>query len=118
MTVSIATVLRAPHTVAVAPTETLLDALTREETRSTAALTVQIYNPDASQTCTVILYRKQTGMTEWSVWDSVSFAAVLPLTSVSADFLVGTTDLIEIRGTQSGAGGDVQIGIIRRAANP
>lgn len=103
-------VLRAPHTVAVAPTDTTLESFTRDELHTARRVTLQAYNADAAQTFVGIVYRKQTGMTEFSVYDDVTFSAVLPLTSRSLVLDVEGGDLFEFRGTQSGAGGNVQSG--------
>lgn len=119
MSVSQSAALRAPHTVAVTPTEKTLDSLTRDELKTTSRVAVQVYNADATQTFNGIIYRKQTGMTGWAVFDSNSLAGVGPLTAAPVvDLDVSSTDLLEVRGTMSGLGGNVQIGIMRRAARP
>ena len=110
-------VLRAPHTVSVAPTETTLDSFTRAELRTAKRITVQVYHANAGQVFTGIVYVKQTGMTDFAIYDDTQLVAA---STVSKIIVVDTGgfDLIEVRGTLSGAGGNVQTGTTRISNSP
>lgn len=118
MSVNPSQVLRAPHTVAVAPTETTIESFTRLELRTASRVTVQVYNANALQTFAGIIYAKQTSMSEFAVYDDVTLASVGPL--ISKQVVIDTLgiDLLEFRGRQSGAGGDVQTGTTRVSNSP
>jgi len=118
MSTNPSTVLRSPHTVAVAPTETTLESFTRTQLQTAKRITVQVYNADGAQTFAGIIYRKQTGMSGYAVYDDVTFAAVTFGTSKDLVVDVEGTDVCELRGTMSGAGGNVQSGVIRISNSP
>ncbi len=118
MSISQTAPLRAVATVAVAPTETTIASLTRDELKGAKRVTVYIYNADATQTFAGLVYRKMTNGTAYAPSTLPDFGSIGPLTAAMADLDVEGTDLVEIRGTQSGAGGNVQIGVNRKVATP
>ena len=109
--------LLAPTTVTVAPTETTLASFTRDDLKRTKRVTVQI-DGHATQMLTVAIYRRQTGMTRFALSDTGLLTPVLAGESRMADLDVYGTDELEIRGYLDGAGGDVQIGVVRAAELP
>lgn len=108
----------AASTVSVAPTETTVLSVGRELLRAAKRLTVQLYNADGSQTFAGTIYRRMSGINNWAASSFEDFASVGPLTSVVADLDVEGTDYLELRGTMSGAGGDVQVAASRKGATP
>ena len=118
MSVGQSTVLRTPRLVAVAPTETTLESYTRLEIRTAKRITVQVYHANAAQTFSGIVYRRQAGMTGYVVYDDVTLAGVV--SGASKDLVIDCegTDEIEVRGTLSGAGGNVQTGTTRISNSP
>jgi hypothetical protein len=118
MSVSQSSPLVAPVTVVVAPTETTLCSFARDTLKGAKRVTVQVYNANAAQTFVGVVYRRKTGMSAWAPSTIGDFASVGPLTSVMADLDVEGTDELELRGTMSGAGGNVQVGATRKAATP
>lgn len=108
--------LVAATTVAVAPTETTLCSLTRTMLRGAERVSVQVYNTDAAQTFVGTVYRRKADMGAWAASTLPDFSSVGALSSVMADIDVEGTDELEVRGTMSGAGGDVQIGVTKVAS--
>jgi hypothetical protein len=104
--------------VTVAPTETTVASFARSMLNGAKRVTVQVVNLDVTQTFVGVVYRKKSGMSAWAPSTMPDFASIGPLTSVMADLDVEGTDLLEIRGTMSGAGGDVEVGATRKAATP
>jgi hypothetical protein len=117
VSVNPATTLRAAHTVAVAPTETLLDSFTREELRTAKRITYQVYNPTA-QTFAGIIYLKVAGVSVFAPSTMPDFANVAPGDSALAHIDVEGVDALEIRGLLDGLGGDIEAGATRKAATP
>lgn len=118
MSVNPASPLQTPVTVAVAPTETTVLTVTRDSLRAARRITVQIYNADAAQTFAGVVYRKVRNMTAYAVSTLPDFSSIGPLSSVMADLDVEGTDELQIRGTMSGAGGNVQVGATRKGDSP
>lgn len=118
MSVSQSSPLVAPVTVTVAPTETTLCSFTRDTLKGAKRVTVQVYNANASQTFVGLVYRRKAGMSAWALSTLSDFVSVGPLSSAMADLDVEGTDELEVRGTMSGAGGNVQVGATRKAATP
>lgn len=118
MSVSQSSPLTGPTTVAVAPTETTLCSFNRDTLKGASRITVQVYNTDAAQTFAGIVYRRKANMSAWAPSTITDFSSVDPLTSAMADLDVAGTDELELRGTMSGAGGDIQVGATRKAATP
>ena len=102
-----------PRLVPVAASETTLESYTRAELRTSKRLVVQVYHANAAQVFAGIIYRRQTGMTGFAVYDDVTLSGVV--SGQSKDIVIDTegTDEIELRGTLSGAGGNVQTGTTR-----
>lgn len=95
-----------PTVVTVAPTETVVltqDIATRED------FSVQVVNLDPAQTFAGTVYVRAQGETAWAPADYGAFSAVAPLASVLAPMPVKGIAAIELRGTMSGAGGDVRV---------
>lgn len=118
MTVSISGPLAAATTVAVAPTETTILSVSRDTLRGAKRLTVGVENLDATQSFTGAVYRRMSGMTAWAQSPLADFASILAGAAVVADLDVEGTDELEVRGTMSGAGGDVLVRANRKAATP
>jgi hypothetical protein len=118
MSVSQTSPLVAPVLVSVAPTETTLCSFARDTLKGAKRVTVQVYNTDATQTFEGLIYRRKAGMSAWAPSTMPDFASVAPLASVMADIDVEGTDELELRGTMSGLGGDIQVGATRKAATP
>jgi hypothetical protein len=118
MSVSISSPLVAPVTVAVAPTETTVCSFKRGTLQGAKRITIQVSNLDATQTFNGTVYRRKAGMAAWAPSTIPDFTDLLPLTSVMADLDVEGTDELEVRGTMSGSGGDVEVGATRKAATP
>ncbi len=118
MTVSTSSPLNAATTVAVAPTETTVLSVSRESLRGAKRLTVGVENKDGSQTFVGVVYRRMNGMTAWAASSLGDFASIAAGSSVVADLDVEGTDELELRGTMSGAGGNVLVKANRKAATP
>lgn len=118
MSVSVSAPLLAPTTVAVAPTETVVCSFTRDSLKGAKRLTVQVSNADATQTFAGTVYRRLRGMTLWTASTIGDFGSIAPSTAVVADLDVEGTDEVEVRGTMSGAGGNVSVAANRKAATP
>ena len=102
--------------MAVAATETTLDTFTRVELRTAKRVTTQVYHANAGQVFAGIIYRRQTGMTAFAVYDDVTLANVA--SGISKDIVIDCegSDEIEVRGTLSGLGGNVQTGTTRNSS--
>ena len=118
MSVSTSSPLSVATTVAVAPTETTVLSVARESMRGAKRLTVGIENKDGSQVFAGMVYRRMSGMTAWAASTIGDFASIAAGTSVVADLDVEGTDEVEVRGTMSGAGGNVLVKANRKAATP
>jgi hypothetical protein len=118
MTVSTSSPLNAVTTVAVAPTETVVLSVARESLRGAKRITVGVQNDDGSQTFAGTVYRRLAGMTVWAASTIGDFGSIAAGTSVVADLDVEGTDELEVRGTMSGAGGNVRVKATRKAATP
>jgi len=118
MTVSTSSPLNSVTTVAVAPTETTVLSVARESLRGAKRLTVGVQNDDGSQTFAGTVYRRLNGMTTWAASTLSDFASVAAGSAVVADIDVEGTDELELRGTMSGAGGNVKVKATRKAATP
>lgn len=118
MSVSQSSPLVAPVTVSVAPTETTLCSFTRETLKGAKQVTIQVVNLDAAQTFVGIVYRRKAGMSAWAPSTLPDFSSVNALSSVMVDIPVEGTDELELRGTMSGAGGNMQVGATRKASTP
>jgi hypothetical protein len=81
-------------------------------------VTIQVVNLDATQTFVGIVYRRKAGMSAWAPSTLPDFSSVGPLASVMVDIPVRGTDELELRGTMSGIGGNMQVGATRMAATP
>ena len=118
MSVSVSGRLTLPTTVAVAPTETVVVSYLREVLKGAQRITVQVVNSDATQTFSGNVYRRLQGAGTWALSDFTDFATIAPLASAVADMDVEGTDEFELRGTMSGAGGNVLVAATRKAATP
>ena len=118
MSVSTSSPLNSVATVAVAPTETVVLSVSREKLRGAKRITVGLQNDDGSQTFAGTIYRRLNGMTVWAASSIGDFASVTAGTAVVADLDVEGTDELELRGTMSGAGGNVKVKATRKAATP
>lgn len=118
MSVSISGPLSAAVTVAVAPTETTVLSVSRDTLRGAKRLTVGVENLDGTQSFTGAVYRRMSGMTAWAASSVADFASMTAGSSVVADLDVEGTDELEVRGTMSGAGGDVLVRANRKASTP
>lgn len=118
MTVSISSPLNSATIVAVAPTETTILSVSRESLRGAKRLTVGVENKDGSQTFAGTIYRRMSGMTAWAASSLGDYASIAAGASVVADLDVEGTDELELRGTMSGAGGNVLVKANRKAATP
>ena len=105
-------------TVAVAPTETTILSVSRDTLRGAKRLTVGVENLDATQTFAGVVYRRMSGMTTWAASSLPDFSSMPALSSVVSDLDVEGTDELEVRGTMSGAGGDVLVRANRKASTP
>jgi hypothetical protein len=117
MSVSVLAVVSAPTVISVAPTETVLLRVSREHCRASKRVTVQITNNDGSQTFSGTVYRRLNGMA-FAPSTLADFVAVAAGDSVVADLDTEATEELEIRGTMSGAGGNVTVAAVRRAYTP
>jgi hypothetical protein len=79
---------------------------------------VGVQNDDGSQTFAGTVYRRLAGMTVWAASTIGDFGSIAAGTSVVADLDVEGTDELEVRGTMSGAGGNVRVKATRKAATP
>lgn len=112
----VSTALLVPATtVAVAPTSTTVVNIDREDLRGARVLVIQLSNLDPSQTFSGALYSRIRDMSLWAARSNLEFESVAPGTSVVADINIEGTDELELRGAMSGAGGDVQVGVVRKA---
>lgn len=118
MTISRSGTLTALTTVSVAPTTTTVVSWDRTQLGSSKRLTVYLANLDGSQTFVGQVERRQQSGTTWAVSTLGDFASVVAGTAVMVDLDVEGSDEVRIRGTMSGAGGDVQVGATRKAATP
>ncbi len=112
MTATLAT-SSTPVIVAVGPTTTtVLEA----DTRFVEDLAVQVTNLDATQTFTGSVTRRTWQETVFSTSPLPDFEVVPPGASVMADLDVRGSAVTRLVGTMSGAGGNVQVSYVRRAA--
>lgn len=118
MSVSTSSPLNEVTTVAVAPTETVVLSVSRELLRGAKRITVGVQNDDGSQTFAGTVYRRLNGMTVWAASSIGDFASISAGDAVVADLDVEGTDELELRGTMSGAGGNVTVKATRKAATP
>jgi hypothetical protein len=118
VSVSLSTIVFPLVTVAVAPTETVVMSLARVNLRGSRRITTYLSNEDAAQTFSGIVYRRLAGTVIWAASSMPDFSSVGPLGSVMADLDVEGTDELELRGTMSGAGGNVKVVANRKAATP
>jgi len=118
MSVSNSSPLSNVATVAVAPTETTVLSVSRESLRGAKRITVGVQNDDGTQVFAGTVYRRLAGMTVWAASTLGDFASIAAGAAVVADLDVEGTDELELRGTMSGAGGNVTVKATRKAATP
>lgn len=102
-----------PTVVAVAPTTT---TIAQWNVRFDEVLTVQLENLDLSQTLNAYVQRRLADGNDWAQAPLDYFEGMAPDSSVVADLDVRGTRELRIVGTMSGAGGDVRVTAVRRAA--
>lgn len=117
MSINPTATLRTAHLVTVGPTETTLDAFTREELRSAKRVTYQVHNPTA-QTFAGLVYSRVRGMPDLAPSTMPDFANVAPGATAIAHIDVEGLDEMEVRGQLDGLGGDVEAGASRKTATP
>ena len=118
MSVSTSSPLNSVTTVAVAPTETVILSVGRDNLRGAKRITVGVENEDASQTFLGVVYRRMSGMTVWAQAPIENFSSIGPASSVVVDLDVEGTDELEVRGYASGAGLNVRVKANRKASTP
>lgn len=101
--------------VAVAPTETVVLSYALGELKATGRVGVQLVNMDATQTFTGGIRRRKYGMSAWAIAADSFFTSIAPMTSELADIDVYDTEELEVFGSMSGAGGDIEVGVSFRA---
>lgn len=92
MSVTTSSPLAAPITISVAPTETTILSVTRENLRGAKRICVQVANLDGSQTFVGTVYRKKSGMSLWATSTIADFQFITAGTSVMADLDVELPD--------------------------
>lgn len=95
-----------PLVVAVLPTETTLCTL---DVRTTAVVTVQIDNTDASQQLRGFIYRRANSAMPWTASPLADLGTIEPLTSGCVDIDCEGNSDIQVTGYMTGAGGSVKV---------
>ena len=103
-----------PTVVPVLPAQTTVATW---DVRFDDILAVQIDNLDATQDFTGTLQRRLDDTNEWAYVGPLYFGTVTPGKSIVVDCDVRTTRELRIVGYMSGAGGDVRVTAVRRAAS-
>ncbi len=65
---------------------------------------IEVANLDGSQTLSVLIYRRLTPASAWSLSPYDIFASIAPGASVAADLDLSATAELKLEGTASGAG--------------
>ena len=112
MTTTLAT-SATPVVVAVGPTSTTLLTL---DTRFVDTVAAQVTNLDPTQTLDVTVQRRTYSEAVWANSQLADLRTVNPGESLMVDLNVGATAMTRLVGTMSGAGGNVQVSYVRRAA--
>lgn len=106
-------VVTPPTTVEVLPAQTTVATW---DTKYDDLLTVQVENLDGTQTFSGTIQRRLDDGNDWADSTLGDFGTIGAGASVVADLDVRGTRALRLVGTMDGAGGDVRVTAVRRAA--